>query len=85
VGAGLYSNETSVTPVFTPGAPTGLSATAGNAQVGLTWTAAASNGGSAVSSYNVYEGTTSGGETLTASATTTSYTATGLTDGTTFL
>ena len=47
-----------------PGAPTGLAATAGNAQVSLSWGAPASNGGSAIGSYKVYRGTTTGTETL---------------------
>jgi PKD repeat protein len=47
-----------------PGAPTGVAATAGNAQVSLSWAAPASNGGSAVTSYKVYRSTTTGTETL---------------------
>jgi PKD repeat protein len=47
-----------------PGAPTGLTATAGNARVSLSWAAPASNGGVAITSYRVYRGTTSGSETL---------------------
>jgi PKD repeat protein len=47
-----------------PGAPTGLTASAGNAQVSLSWTAPASNGGVAITSYRVYRGTSSGSETL---------------------
>ena len=47
-----------------PGAPTGLTANAGNAQVSLSWTAPASNGGVAITSYRVYRGTSSGAETL---------------------
>jgi PKD repeat protein len=47
----------------TPGSPTGLTATAGNGQVALNWTAPASNGGVEITSYRVYRGTTSGGET----------------------
>jgi PKD repeat protein len=46
-----------------PGAPTGLTATAGNGQVSLRWTAPTSNGGVNITSYRVYRGTSSGGET----------------------
>jgi len=69
-------------PGTVPSAPTGLSATAGNAQATLSWSAA-----SGATSYNVYRGTTAGGESTTAIATgitTTSYTNTGLTNGTTY-
>ncbi|MEO6711933.1 MAG: fibronectin type III domain-containing protein, partial [Mycobacteriales bacterium] len=59
------SNPASATtPATVPGAPTSLTATAANEQVGLSWTAPASNGGAAISAYKVYRGTTSGGETL---------------------
>ncbi|HEX4727956.1 MAG TPA: PKD domain-containing protein [Jatrophihabitans sp.] len=47
-----------------PGAPTGLTATAGNGQASLSWTAPASNGGVSITSYRVYRGTSSGTETL---------------------
>jgi PKD repeat protein len=47
-----------------PGAPTGLTATPGTSQVSLSWTAPASNGGVNITSYRVYRGTSSGGETL---------------------
>jgi len=63
-----------------PAAPTGLTATAGNTQVSLAW-----SGSAGASSYNVYRGTTAGGESTTAIATgvtTTSFTNTGLTNGT---
>ena len=63
-----------------PVAPTGLTATAGNASVTLSWTAS-----SGATSYNVYRGTTSGGESATAIATgitSLSYSNTGLTNGT---
>ena len=53
----------------------------------LTWTAP-SSGGSAIIGYDVYEGTTSGGESPTQVNTTaltaTTYTVTGLTNGTTY-
>ncbi len=47
------SASNSATPVTVPGSPTGLSATAGNAQVALLWTAPVSNGGSALTDYVV--------------------------------
>lgn len=47
-----------------PGAPTGLTANAGNAQVSLAWSAPASNGGVSITSYRVYRGTSPGTETL---------------------
>ena len=65
-----------------PPAPTGLGATAGNAQVALSWTAS-----TGATSYNVYRGTTSGGESTTAIATGitgTTYTDTSVTNGTTY-
>ena len=44
--------------VTTPGAPAGLTATAGNTQVRLSWAAPASDGGSSIASYKVYFATT---------------------------
>ena len=76
------SNQASATPLGTPPpAPTGLTATAGNAQVSLTW-----NASSGASSYNVKRSTTSGGPftTIATGVTSTSFTNTGLTNGTTF-
>ena len=65
-------------PPTAPAAPTNLKATAGNAQVALTWT-----GSAGATSYTLYRGTASGGETLLKSGlTATSYTDTGLTNGT---
>jgi fibronectin type 3 domain-containing protein len=81
-GEGANSSEASATPLAPPAAPTGLTATAGNAQVSLTWTASAG-----ATSYNVKRGTTAGGPYTTPVAsgiTTTSYTDTGLTNGTTY-
>src|SRR2546421_9246259 len=71
-GEGPRSNEASATPSAPPppptppSAPTNLVATAGNAQVGLTWQAPSSNGGSPITNYRIYRGTASGGETLKA-------------------
>lgn len=49
-----------------PSAPQGLSATPGSGQVQLAWSAPSSNGGSAITNYKVYRGTTPGGETFLA-------------------
>ncbi|MGZ7443104.1 glycoside hydrolase family 6 protein [Paenibacillus sp. TH7-28] len=64
-----------------PAAPTGLTATAGNAKVELSWTAS-----SGATSYNVKRATTSGGPytAVATGVTATSYTNTGLTNGTTY-
>jgi predicted phage tail protein len=59
-GASPASNQASATPAAPPGAPTGLSATAENGKVNLSWTAPASDGGVPVTSYRVYDSTTSG-------------------------
>ncbi|MBS2965903.1 fibronectin type III domain-containing protein [Actinocrinis puniceicyclus] len=47
-----------------PGAPTGLTATAGTGQVSLSWQAPSNTGGENITSYRVYRGTSSGSETL---------------------
>jgi hypothetical protein len=63
-----------------PAAPTGLAVTAGNAQAALTW-----NASTGATSYNVKRSTVSGsGYATVSSPTTTSYTNTGLTNGTTY-
>ena len=71
--------------VINPGPPTGLTATAGNGQVSLSWNAPAP-GGSPPARYNVYEGTSAGFSpgTPIGSTTGTSGTVTGLTNGTTY-
>ena len=79
-GSSGYSNEKSATPVLP--APTLNSATAGNAQIALAWTAVTN-----ATSYSVFRGTTAGGESTTAiqtGVTTTSWTNTGLANGTTY-
>ncbi|MDQ2983090.1 MAG: S8 family serine peptidase, partial [Actinomycetota bacterium] len=64
-----------------PAAPTNLTATAGNNQVSLSWT-----GSAGAATYNVKRSTVSGGPytTITTGVTATSYTDTGLTNGTTY-
>ncbi len=70
-----------VDPVPSPGAASGLSATPGNAQVGLTWAAA-----SHATGYSVHRSTASGGPytTVQTNVVGTSFTDTGLTNGTTY-
>ncbi|HEY2044413.1 MAG TPA: fibronectin type III domain-containing protein [Jatrophihabitans sp.] len=68
-----------------PSAPRTLSATAGSGSVNLSWTAPSSDGGSAITSYSLYRGTTAGGEASTPVATnvsTNNFTDTGLVNGT---
>jgi hypothetical protein len=79
---GAASNTVSATPFTNPGAPTGLSATPGNTQVSLSWTAPASNGGSAITTYRIYRNNAFLGQT--ANGTTTTFTNTGLTNGTSY-
>jgi RHS repeat-associated protein len=52
VGPGPAASTTATTPASVPGAPTGVSATAGNAQARVSWSAP-SNGGSAITGYTV--------------------------------
>jgi hypothetical protein len=78
------SNEASATPAASsvPSTPTGLTASAGNGQVTLNW-----NASTGAMFYNVYRGTTPGGQSTTPVASNVlspSYTNTGLTNGTTY-
>ena len=59
-GESAASNQVSATPLTAPAAPTDLSATAGDAQVNLSWTAV-----SGATSYNLQRGTASGVYTTT--------------------
>jgi len=63
-----------------PGAPTNVTGTAGNAQVSVSWTAPANNGGTPILSYTV----TSSPGNRTATSTGTTATVTGLTNGTAY-
>ena len=75
VGEGEKSNEVDVRPissltqttaplVTTPSAPLNFKVSAGDGNVNLEWTEPSDDGGSLITNYNIYRGTTSGGETL---------------------
>ena len=71
-------NATPTAPVTAPATPTGLAATAGNAQVSLTWSASATG-------YHVKRSATTGGPyTQVGAPSAANYTDTGLTNGTTY-
>ena len=89
IGTGPFTDLTApVVPATFPGTLTALTATRGNGQVGLTWKAPASSGGSAITDYLV-QSSTDGGRTWKAFAhkasAATTMTVTGLVNGTGYL
>lgn len=82
-GESGLSNEASATPELAPPpAPTGLTAAGGYQQAALSWSAPWD-----ATSYNIYRGTTSGGEgaaPIATGVTSTDYTDTGVAGGTTY-
>jgi Glycoside hydrolase family 44/Fibronectin type III domain len=79
-GGGGGGNNGGGTGPTVPAAPTGLSATAGSAQASLSW-----NASTGATSYHLKRSTTSGGSyAIVATPAVTSYTDTGLTNGTTY-
>jgi hypothetical protein len=77
-GPSNQATATPTAPLNAPQVPAGLHATPANAQVSLSWTAS-----TGATSYNVKRSTTAGGPyTTVSSATTTSFTDTGLTNAT---
>jgi predicted phage tail protein len=93
VGEGSASNEASTTPsalAGPPGPPVDLTATPADGSARLHWSPPVPDGGTPITGYNVYEGTSPGGESLTPvnaeplPADATSFDVTGLTDRTTY-
>src|SRR2546428_556292 len=77
-----HASSDSPTP---PSAPQNLQATGGNARVTLSWQAAASNGGSAITCYKIFKSSSSGTEVyLTTRGNVTSYTDLAVTNGNTY-
>ena len=81
--AATVSTTSAVTPLRTADAPTSVQASAGNAQITVTWTAPYYNGGTAITGYTV-TAHTSGTAPAPCVTTTTSCTFTGLTNGTAY-
>jgi len=74
--------NSSSTATTVPSVPQNLQPTASNSQVALSWSTPSNNGGSPITNYNVYRGTSSGTDTLLTSAgNVTSYTDTTVTNG----
>ena len=75
------------TPATAPAAPLGLTAAGADGVIRLTWSAPTSDGGSPVTGYQLYRGTTAGGESAPPVATgiaTTTFADTDVTAGTTY-
>ena len=87
-GTGAYSSSSSSVLVGTPGSPTSVVGTTGDAQVVLVWSAPSSTGGSAITDYVVQFSSNSGTSWSTfadGTSTTTTATVTGLTNGSAYL
>jgi predicted RNA-binding protein with TRAM domain len=76
-----HPQKLTVTNATAPGAPTGVTATAGNAQASVSWVAPASTGGAAITGYTVTS--TPGGKTCTTTSAL-SCTVSALTNGTAY-
>ncbi|MFC5500769.1 fibronectin type III domain-containing protein [Lysinimonas soli] len=83
--AAMYSVRSAprvpATPSLQPGAPTAVTAVAGDAQATVSWTAPTSTGASAITGYTVWYSVGGGSYSQVASVTSTSTVLTGLTNG----
>jgi len=87
-GTGTYSSASSSVLVGTPGAPTSVVGTTGDAQVSLVWSAPSSNGGASITDYVVQFSSNSGTSWSTfadGTSTATTATVTGLTNGSSYV
>jgi hypothetical protein len=84
VGTGTYSNSVIGTTFTTPNSPTNLTGVVGNTQATLAWTAPTNNGGTPITGYFVEYSTNPSGPwtPVNTGSTATTYTLTGLTNGT---
>jgi fibronectin type 3 domain-containing protein len=64
MGEGAPATEACATPTTLPSEPLSLAAASGDTQVVLTWIPPTSDGGSPITNYEIYRGTTSGGESF---------------------
>ena len=84
VGSGAYAPTVIITPASTPSAPSALVTTIASNTVALTWSVPASNGGLPITHYVVEQNDGSGWITVANNVLTTTYVATGLTNGTSY-
>jgi hypothetical protein len=88
VGESDLSSSASATPAVpatAPGVPQSLSATAGDTEVALSWSAPSSDGGATVTGYKVYQQNTGDSSfAVVATPSGTAHTVTGLNNGTTY-
>ncbi len=82
-GTGTQSNEDSALPQGVPSAPLNLAASPGDSYVYLDWDPPSDDGGSSITDYYIYRGTTSGGESYhdNVGSTATNYNDTSVTNG----
>ena len=85
VGTGTYSTTVTGTPLAAAAAPAALSATPGDTELNLVWSAPTSTGGGAVTDYVVEQSTSGVAWTLAARTATRSARISGLSNGTTYL